>query len=548
MAGELKPEKSDSLPGRVKSDVRAPLVERDKDALKNVIPSHTSSSISSSNPGGSMEGETGEHSAAEQGFYYPPTSYYPYYYSDDGSHLYYMPTYNSYPAASYMCVDGNQPYYSTSGYQQNADAYGSELMRQYYLNAAQASDATHRTAAVRGGAKLSLSSDISENTIGSDDRMKRYNFLDSKAPNLAQNAKSHSSASSKLYESLLNDQSLRNFHQMGSRYMLTGDAQNSQPYRNWSSFTGTKQGGYFANDASLNYKSADLRMCRGNNGSSSSKKPVLGELEDTTDATRGPRRHSKNTPLGSSSEKEQTGRFMNKYQFNIEDFRTEYANAKFYVIKSYNEDNVHKSVKYNVWSSTPDGNKKLDAAFRDKMAKTSEAGIECPIFLFFSVNGSGQFVGVAEMIGPVDFDNNLNFWEYNKWNGYFPVKWHIIKDVPNAQLRHIILENNDNRPVTFTRDTQEIGLEQGLEMLRIFKTFAEETSLLEDYNFYEKREQSVEARKLPAPQTEMYGNHDSPKLKKECKRVVDEESSAGNNFCDSTSALIELAKSLSLTD
>lgn len=38
------------------------------------------------------------------------------------------------------------------------------------------------------------------------------------------------------------------------------------------------------------------------------------------------------------------------------------------------------------------------------------------------------------------------------------------------------------------------------------------------------------------------------KLKKECKRVVDEESSAGNNFCDSTSALIELAKSLSLTD
>ena len=56
----------------------------------------------------------------------------------------------------------------------------------------------------------------------------------------------------------------------------------------------------------------------------------------------------------------------------------------------------------------------------------------------------------------------------------------------------------------------QIGLEQGLEMLRIFKTFAEETSLLEDYNFYEKREQSVEARKLPAPQTEMYGNHDSP--------------------------------------
>ena len=55
-------------------------------------------------------------------------------------------------------------------------------MRQYYLNAEQASNATHETTTVHGGADLSLSSDISENTIGSDDRMKRYNFLNSKAP------------------------------------------------------------------------------------------------------------------------------------------------------------------------------------------------------------------------------------------------------------------------------------------------------------------------------------------------------------------------------
>jgi hypothetical protein len=76
----------------------------------------------------------------------------------------------------------------------------------------------------------------------------------------------------------------------------------------------------------------------------------------------------------------------------------------------------------------------------------------------FQVNGSGQFLGVAEMIGRVDFDKDMDFWQLDKWNGFFPVKWHIIKDVPNPQLRHIILENNDNRPVTFTRDTQEVSL------------------------------------------------------------------------------------------
>ena len=52
----------------------------------------------------------------------------------------------------------------------------------------------------------------------------------------------------------------------------------------------------------------------------------------------------------------------------------------------------------------------------------------------------------------------MNFWQQDKWNGFFPVKWHIIKDVPNPQFRHIILENNENKPVTNSRDTQEVCL------------------------------------------------------------------------------------------
>jgi hypothetical protein len=72
------------------------------------------------------------------------------------------------------------------------------------------------------------------------------------------------------------------------------------------------------------------------------------------------------------------------------------------------------------------------------------------------VNASGQFCGVAEMIGTVDFNKDMDFWQQDKWSGSFPVKWHIIKDVPNANFRHIVLENNDNKPVTNSRDTQEV--------------------------------------------------------------------------------------------
>jgi YT521-B-like domain len=70
--------------------------------------------------------------------------------------------------------------------------------------------------------------------------------------------------------------------------------------------------------------------------------------------------------------------------YNLTDFQIKYENAMFFVIKSYSEDDVHKSIKYNVWASTPNGNKRLDCAF--KIAREmSEKGTKCPLFLFFSV-------------------------------------------------------------------------------------------------------------------------------------------------------------------
>ncbi|XP_041996136.1 YTH domain-containing protein ECT4-like isoform X2 [Salvia splendens] len=215
------------------------------------------------------------------------------------------------------------------------------------------------------------------------------------------------------------------------------------------------------------------------------------------DRNRGPRAlkpTSKISPeegsTDSSKDVESTSRFHVQH-FNSPDFITDYEHAKFFVIKSFSEDNIHKSIKYNVWASTPLGNRKLDAAYNE--AKEME-GI-CPIFLFFSVNASGQFCGVAEMVGSVDFETNADYWQQDRWSGQFPVKWHIIKDVPNSRFRHILLENNDNKPVTHSRDSQEVKLEQGIEMLMIFKNHDADTSLLDDFNFYDEREKALLDRK-----------------------------------------------------
>ncbi|KAG8009270.1 YTH domain-containing family protein 2, partial [Nibea albiflora] len=109
------------------------------------------------------------------------------------------------------------------------------------------------------------------------------------------------------------------------------------------------------------------------------------------------------------------------------------------------------------------------------------------------VNGSGHFCGVAEMRSPVDYNAYAGVWSQDKWKGKFEVKWVFIKDVPNNQLRHIRLENNDNKPVTNSRDTQEVPLEKAKQVLKIIATYKHTTSIFDDFAHYEKRQEEEEA-------------------------------------------------------
>ncbi|KAJ7560992.1 hypothetical protein O6H91_03G010400 [Diphasiastrum complanatum] len=188
-------------------------------------------------------------------------------------------------------------------------------------------------------------------------------------------------------------------------------------------------------------------------------------------------------------------------QYNRPDFVTTYNDAKFFVIKSYSEDDVHKSIKYQIWTSTPNGNKRLEAAYQEALSRAAGKKGGCPVFLFFSVNASGQFCGLAEMVGPVDFGKSVDYWQQDKWSGQFAVKWHIIKDIPNSQFRHIILENNENKPVTNSRDTQEVKFGKGMEMLNIFKNYPLKACILDDFLFYESRQKAMQEKRTgPQPQ------------------------------------------------
>ncbi|GKV14762.1 hypothetical protein SLEP1_g25584 [Rubroshorea leprosula] len=281
------------------------------------------------------------------------------------------------------------------------------------------------------------------------------------------------------------------FHGFGSCSSLS-----SRGYSNIRSDLGCSYGSTVASSLGINGKSwptlDEARQARRCNDFSCSCTVALDTLSERN---RGPRAFK---PKGQTA----NGLVINNCRnekingistglYNEQDFITDYKDARFFVIKSYSEDNVHKSIKYGVWASTPSGNKKLDAAYHEAKGKQNI----CPVFLLFSVNASSQFCGVAEMVGSVDFDKSVDYWLQDKWSGHFPVRWHIIKDVPNSQFRHILVRSNDNKPVTNSRDTQEVELEQGIEMLNIFKNYGSYSSILDDFYFYEERQKAMQERK-----------------------------------------------------
>uniref|UniRef100_A0A1A9WYQ7 YTH domain-containing protein n=1 Tax=Glossina brevipalpis TaxID=37001 RepID=A0A1A9WYQ7_9MUSC len=173
------------------------------------------------------------------------------------------------------------------------------------------------------------------------------------------------------------------------------------------------------------------------------------------------------------------------------------ATARFFVIKSYSEDDIHRSIKYEIWCSTDHGNKRLDDAFKERHKEGGN------ILLFFSVNGSGHFCGMAQMMTAVDYNSTSSVWAQDKWKGKFKVKWIYVKDVPNNKLRHITLENNENKPVTNSRDTQEVPNAKGIEVLQILHSYEHSTSIFDDFYHYEKKQEEEVSSKKPA-------SHDGP--------------------------------------
>lgn len=157
-------------------------------------------------------------------------------------------------------------------------------------------------------------------------------------------------------------------------------------------------------------------------------------------------------------------------------------NSYFIQLKSMNIENIHRSIKYGVWSSTTQFNKNLNALFNES-SKFGGA-----VYLFFSTNSAFCYHGIAKMTSGLQ-NYNYHFWvgsdKFKKFTGSFKIEWIVIKDVPNNVLDKItVFQENQNVPVSKLRNGNAIGKEESLEIIKIITNFFYRSSIVLDNMIY----------------------------------------------------------------
>lgn len=183
------------------------------------------------------------------------------------------------------------------------------------------------------------------------------------------------------------------------------------------------------------------------------------------------------------------------YLININTINENYVetktkkNSSFFVIKSFSEEDVHKAIKYKVWSSTKNGNQILNLSFKKTVSNNGD------VYFFFSCNGSGRFIGLARMVSALDEKNSFMYWtQDSKWSGLFDIEWIFIKDIPFKAFKSIevLMKDGQVKPVTYSRDTQEIPYEDGVKMIEIFDKYNHSNTILEHFEYYDIRQENYE--------------------------------------------------------
>ncbi|KAJ3661875.1 hypothetical protein Zmor_006253 [Zophobas morio] len=141
-----------------------------------------------------------------------------------------------------------------------------------------------------------------------------------------------------------------------------------------------------------------------------------------------------------------------------------FRDARFFVIKSNNAENITLSKAKGVWSTLPQNEANLNKAYRESRN----------VLLIFSVKESGKFAGFARLHSESRHDVPAISWvlppglSAKALGGVFKVDWICRKELPFSNTMHLYNPWNDGKPVKIGRDGQEIEPRVAQELCRLF--------------------------------------------------------------------------------
>ncbi|XP_029548334.1 YTH domain-containing protein 1 isoform X2 [Salmo trutta] len=138
--------------------------------------------------------------------------------------------------------------------------------------------------------------------------------------------------------------------------------------------------------------------------------------------------------------------------------------ARFFMIKSNNHENVSLAKAKGVWSTLPVNEKKLNAAFRSARS----------VILVFSVKESGKFQGFARLSSESHHGGSPIHWvlpagmNAKMLGGVFKIDWICRRELPFTKTAHLSNSWNEHKPVKIGRDGQEMEPECGIQLCVMF--------------------------------------------------------------------------------
>ncbi|KAK1775101.1 YT521-B-like domain-containing protein [Copromyces sp. CBS 386.78] len=151
---------------------------------------------------------------------------------------------------------------------------------------------------------------------------------------------------------------------------------------------------------------------------------------------------------------------------HVEHFNTgEKGDTRFFVLKSFNNDNLEKAMEDGIWVTQTSNEEKFAKAFETCRN----------VIFFFSVNKSKAFQGVAMMTSLPSADIAKASWMKNIYwqtSPPFRLRWLTKAAVPFSRIGYLKNPLNENLSVLIAKDGQEVEEECGRLLLREMESYA----------------------------------------------------------------------------